>query len=161
MPAAASAGGTPMTEPAVYLEKISAFARMLRLEGLPIGPQETADASRILAQFGFADRSLVKTALRTVFAKSREEQLAFDRVFDGFFVPEAVMRSQAEEQMRQEAEAQRIRREAEENFRINDQPVALSEEQWQTYASMPMPASSISICCSRMVRVKTEWIKSP
>ena len=126
-----------MAEPGVYLEKISAFSRMLRLEGLPIGPQETADACQLLTQIGFADRKTVKVALRTVFAKSREEQLAFDKVFDGFFISEDAMRRQAQEQMAQEAEAARIRREAEQNFRVKDQPMELSEEQWQTYAVMP------------------------
>ena len=83
-----------MAEPGVYLEKISAFSRMLRLEGLPIGPQETADACKLLTQIGFGDRKTVKVALRTVFAKSREEQLAFDKVFDGFFISEEAMRRQ-------------------------------------------------------------------
>ena len=126
-----------MDDPGVYLEKISAFSRMLRLEGLPIGPQETADACRLLTQIGFSDRNTVKIALRTVFAKSREEQLAFDKVFDGFFITEEAMRAQAQEQMRQEAEMARIRQEAESNFRVNDQPMDLSEEQWQAYAAMP------------------------
>ena len=135
--AAAIAEDTTMAEPGVYLEKISAFSRMLRLEGLPIGPQETADACRLLTEIGFEDRETVRIALRTVFAKSREEQLAFDKVFDGFFITEEAMRAQAEEQMRQEAEAARIRQEAEQNFRVKDQPMDLSEEQWQTYAAMP------------------------
>ena len=126
-----------MAEPGVYLEKISAFSRMLRLEGLPIGPQETTDACRLLTEIGFAERETVKVALRTVFAKSREEQLAFDKVFDGFFISEEAMRRQAQEQMAQEQEAARIRQEAEQNFRVKDQPMELSEEQWQTYASMP------------------------
>ena len=126
-----------MAEPGVYLEKISAFSRMLRLEGLPVGPQETADACKLLTELGFGDRNTVKIALRTVFAKSREEQLAFDKVFDGFFITEEAMRQQAQAQMQQEAEAARIRQEAEKNFRMKDQPIALSEEQWQTYASMP------------------------
>ena len=126
-----------MVEPGVYLEKISAFSRMLRLEGLPIGPQETADACKLLTQIGFEDRKTVKIALRTVFAKSREEQLAFDKVFDGFFITEEAMRKQAKEQMEQEAEAARIRQEAQENFRMKDHPMELSEEQWQTYATMP------------------------
>ena len=126
-----------MVELGVYLEKISAFSRMLRLEGLPIGPQETADACKLLTEIGFDDRKTVKIALRTVFAKSREEQLAFDKVFDGFFITEEAMRKQAKEQMEQEAEAARIRQEAQENFRMKDQPMELSEEQWQTYATMP------------------------
>ena len=84
-----------MAEPQVYLEKLSAFSRMLRLEGLAVGPGETADACRILAALGFEDREQVKTALRTVYAKSREEQGQFDRVFDGFFISEEAMKAQA------------------------------------------------------------------
>ena len=60
-----------MTDPDVYLEKLSYFSRMLRLDGLPISPKETADAAHILTELGFADREQVKTALRTVYAKSR------------------------------------------------------------------------------------------
>ena len=126
-----------MAEPEVYLEKLSAFSRMLRREGLPIGPQETADAGRVLAQIGFADRNTVKIALQTVFAKSREEQLAFNKVFDGFFISEEAMKSQAQAQMQKEAEEAAIRQQAQEQFRVGDQPVELSDEQWQTYASMP------------------------
>ena len=102
-----------MVDPAVYLEKLSAFSRMLRLEGLPVSPKETADACEILIGLGFEDRETVKTALRTVFAKSREEQLAFDRVFDGFFISEDAMRAQAQKQMDREREVEEARRQAE------------------------------------------------
>ncbi len=121
-----------MAEAGVYLEKLSAFARILRREGLPISPQETTDAARLLTELGFADRSLVKTALRTVFAKSREEQLAFDRAFDGFFLSEEAIRKQAEENRQQQAREQEILQNAQDNL-----PVDLSDDQWQTYASMP------------------------
>ena len=86
-----------MDDPSVYLEKISAFSRMLRLEGLSVSPKETADASQILITLGVENREQMKIALRTVFAKSREEQLIFQRVFDGFFISEEAMRQQAEE----------------------------------------------------------------
>ena len=86
----------------VYLEKLSAFSRLLRLKGLTVGPAETADAAQVLTTLGLADRQTVKTALRTVYASSREEQLTFDGVFDGFFISEETMRRQAQEQMRQE-----------------------------------------------------------
>ena len=92
-----AAAVTIMADPNVYLEKLSAFSRVLRHEGLTVGPQETADAARLLTEIGFADKALVQTALRTVFAKTREEQLAFDRAFTGFFVSEEVMRKRAEE----------------------------------------------------------------
>ncbi len=122
-----------MAEPQVYLEKLSAFARILRAEGLTISPQETADAARLLTELGFEDRILVKTALRTVFAKSREEQLAFDRAFDGFFLPEDEIRRQAAEAAREAAQAQQIRQQAESSM----SSLQLTEDQWQTYATMP------------------------
>ena len=70
----------------VYLEKLTEFSALLRQEGLTVGPQETADACRVLEAFGFSDREVVKAALRAVYAKSQQEQGAFDRAFDGFFV---------------------------------------------------------------------------
>ena len=122
-----------MNEPDVYLEKISAFSRMLRLEGLPVSPKEAADAAQILCVLGFEDREQVKTALRTVFAKSREEQLAFDRVFDGFFISEDAMRAQAQKQMEREREVEEARRQAEQEL----ETVKLTDDQLDTYAAMP------------------------
>lgn len=123
-----------MAEPGVYLEKLSAFSRMLRLEGLGISPKETADASRILVSLGFEDREQVKTALRTVYAKSREEQLTFDRIFDGFFISEERMRAQAKEKAQQDAQFQ-------ENLQAlqqSGQAEGLNEEQQFVFASMPL-----------------------
>ena len=37
-----------MADPEVYLEKLSAFSRMLRLEGVPVSRKEKADAWEIL-----------------------------------------------------------------------------------------------------------------
>ena len=125
-----------MTDPAVYLEKLSYFSRMLRLEGLIVSPKETADAAQILTALGFTDREQVKTALRTVYAKSREEQLTFDRVFDGFFISEEAMREQAKKQMQREAEMEQARREAEQEL----DSVNLNQEQLDTYAAMPEDA---------------------
>ena len=129
-----------MAEPDVYLEKLSAFARMLRLQGLAVSPKETEDASRLLISIGLEDRQTVKTALRTVYAKSREEQITFDRVFDGFFISEEKMRQQAKEQMEREKELQQHRQEAEEELQLNGQPMDLDEKQQETYAAMPEDA---------------------
>ena len=129
-----------MAEPEVYLEKLSAFSRMLRLEGLAVSPKETEDASRLLITLGLEDRQRVKTALRTVYAKSKEEQLTFDRVFDGFFISEEKMRQQAKEQMEREKELQQHRQEAEEELQLNGQPMDLDEKQRETYAAMPEEA---------------------
>ena len=138
--AAAIAEDTTMAEPDVYLEKLSYFSRMLRLEGLAVSPKETEDAGRLLIDLGLADRQQVKTALRTVYAKSREEQITFDRVFDGFFISEDKMRRQAKEQMQREQELQQHRREAEEELQLNGQPMDLDEQQRETYAAMPEEA---------------------
>lgn len=129
-----------MVEPEVYLEKLSAFSRMLRLQGLAVSPKETEDASRLLILLGMEDRERVKTALRTVYAKSRDEQITFDRVFDGFFLSEEKMRQQAKEQMQREQEFRQHRQEAEEELQLNGQPMDLSEDQRETYAAMPEEA---------------------
>ena len=126
-----------MTEPEVYLEKLSAFSRILRREGLVVSPMETADAGQILICMGLSDRERVKTALRTVFAKSREDQLAFDRAFDGFFLSEEAIKEQAARQ-REEAEAQaRQRLESEQELQFNGKPMEFSPEQRDAYATLP------------------------
>ena len=121
-----------MADPGVYAEKLSYFSRMLRREGLTVGPQETADACAILVALGLEDRENVKTALRTVYAKSREEQLTFDRVFDGFFISEEAMRDQARRQMEKEQEMAQARQEAQEDL----QGTSFSEQQKELYAAM-------------------------
>ena len=125
-----------MADPGVYLEKVSAFSRMLRLEGLPVSPKETADACEILINLGFDDRQTVKTALRTVFAKSREEQRIFDRTFDGFFLSEEAMKAQATEAAREEQRMEMARQQAMEDLQLNGQPMDFTDEQREIYASM-------------------------
>ena len=124
----------------VYLEKLSAFSRLLRLKGLTVGPAETADAAQVLTTLGLVDRQTVKTALRTVYASSREEQLTFDGVFDGFFISEEAMRRQAQEQMRQEQAMEERRREAEQELEQVGDQARLSQQQRQTYMTMPEEA---------------------
>ena len=125
-----------MADGGVYLEKISAFSRMLMLEGLTVSPQETADACKVLIALGLEDREQVKTALRMVYAKSREEQISFDRVFDGFFLSEEAIRAQAKQCREQEQAIQFQRKRAEEELQLNGKPMDLTEEQLQTYAAM-------------------------
>ena len=129
-----------MDDPGVILEKLSAFSRMLRLEGLAVSPKETEDASRLLIALGMEDRDRVKTALRTVYAKSREEQLTFDQVFDGFFISEEAMKKQAQEQMQREQELATARQEAEKDLHLGGEPMDLTEEQRTAYAAMPEEA---------------------
>lgn len=126
-----------MTDSAVYLEKLSAFSRILRLEGLTVSPKETEDAGRLLSGLDLTDRTQVKTALRTVFAKSREEQLSFDRAFDGFFISEEAIRAQAQEQAKKEQQVKQSYQQVQEEFQINGEAVPLTDGQKQTYALMP------------------------
>ncbi len=125
-----------MGDPGVYLGKISAFSRMLRLEGLSVGPKETADACQVLTALGMEERQQVKTGLRTVYAKSREEQEVFDRVFDGFFLSEEAMRRQAKENAQKDREMEQARREAEEELQVNGEPMDFTEQEREAYASM-------------------------
>ena len=122
-----------MNEGAVYLEKLSVFSRLLHMEGLTVSPQETADACKILIELGLEDRQQVKTALRTVYAKSREEQILFDRIFEEFFLPERIIRDR-NEHLRQKIREQRQR--ADEDLRLNGQPMAFSEAQRLAYGAM-------------------------
>ena len=126
-----------MGEPDVYLEKVSAFSRMLRLEGLPVSPKETEDACKILIGLGFEDRETVKTALRTVFAKSREEQHTFDRTFDGFFLSEAAMKAQATEEALEQRRLEMEKQKALEDLQLNGQPMDFTEDEQTAYATMP------------------------
>ena len=135
--AATDAEDTTMVDPAVYLEKLSAFSRMLRLEGLPVSPKETADACEILIQLGFDDRERVKTALRTVFAKSREEQHTFDRTFDGFFLSEEAMKAQATRQAQEEKQLEQARQQAMEELQLNGRPMDFTDDQREAYAMLP------------------------
>ncbi len=127
-----------MDDPQVYLEKLSGFTRMLRHSGVSATHRETADACTILLEMGFEDRETVRMALSTIYAKSREEQLIFDRVFDGYFISREAMEAQAREQAKKEAEMDAARREAQEKLNLNGQPLELTHDQREAYASMPL-----------------------
>lgn len=124
-----------MADHGVYLEKLSAFSRILRAEGLSISPKETADAAQLLTILDLEDREHVKTALRTVYAKSRDEQICFDRCFDSFFLSEEAMRKLAKEQQEKEQQQAQDRQAAEQE--LENVPVDLPEEYKDVYASMP------------------------
>lgn len=127
-----------MDDPQVYLEKLTGFTRMLRLSGINATHQETADACLILVKLGFEDRETVKLALGAIYAKTREEQLIFERVFDGYFISEEAMREQAKQQAQREAEMNAAHQEANERLNLNGQPLDLSDDQRNAYASMPL-----------------------
>ena len=127
---------TTMVDTEVYLEKLALFGRILRQEGLDITPNETADAVRILLELGFADRTVVKTALRTVYAKSRDEQLRFDRIFDSFFLSEDAIRALDKKHTEQEqAHAQAVE-EASRELQNETESLFYNDAQREAYASL-------------------------
>ena len=131
---AVDVGDITMAEYGVYLEKLSAFSRILRAEGLSISPKENADAAQLLTILNIEDREHVKAALRTVYAKSRDEQICFDRCFDSFFLSEEAMRKLAKEQLEKEQQEAQNRQMA--NEELENIPVDLPEEYKDVYATM-------------------------
>lgn len=120
----------------VYLEKLAEFSALLRQKGLAVGIQETADACEILSCLDLQDRETVRIALQTVYAKSREEQAAFQQAFDNFFVStekrEAFFRKHAAEA----EELARRRAEAVQELQVNGQPMDLREDLQEVYIRM-------------------------
>ncbi len=129
-----------MAEAEVYLEKLSAFARILRMEGLPVSPRDTEDAAAILTRLGFEDREAVKTALMTVYAKSREEQLKFGSAFDGFFLSEEAIRAQARQRAEEERQRQEQMAQAGKELEQIGERVRLDEKERQSYQELPQEA---------------------
>ena len=129
-----------MADTEVYLEKLSAFARILRMEGLSVSPRDTEDAAAILTRLGFEDRETVKTALMTVYAKSREEQLKFSSAFDGFFLSEEAIRAQARQRAEQERQRQEQMEQAGEELEQIGERVRLDEQERQSYRELPQEA---------------------
>ena len=120
----------------VHLEKLAEFSYLLRQEGLAVGLQETADACEILSCLDLTDRETVRSALSAVYAKSREEQAAFQRAFDGFFVS-AERRDALRRQHEAEArELARRREEAQRELQVNGQPMELREDLEEVYIRM-------------------------
>ena len=124
----------------VYIEKLSAFGRMLRREGLAAAHRDTEDAARLLAGMDLSNRERVKTALKTVYASTREEQLIFDRVFDGFFLSEEAMRAQARDQLEREQQRARERQQAQEELDGMGNRVRLDSSERESYKELPEDA---------------------
>lgn len=121
----------------IYIEKLSQFSALLRQEGLTVGLQETADACQILQLFGMEDRAVVRDALCAVFAKSQQEQTAFYRAFDGFFIS---LDQKTAIRKKQQAEAQELaqrRQEAEEDLQWNGEPMDIRDDLREVYVRMP------------------------
>ena len=120
-----------------YLEKLSAFSALLREEGITAGVQETADACTVLTVFDLKDRETVRNALCAVYAKSRDQQIAFYRAFDSFFVSREVREAAMKRQKQEAEELSRLRSQAEQDMQINGTPLDIREDLQEVYVRMP------------------------
>lgn len=83
---------------AVLLELVATARRA----GLRISPAESMDGLRAAAAVGLDRRDELRAALRASLVKHPEERPVFDRVFDGFFRPDAGGRRGALDRLRAE-----------------------------------------------------------
>lgn len=61
------------------------FIRALRAAGAPVSSAEAIDAARTLALIGYDDRQRMKDAFGLVLAKTEEEKIIHDQMFETFF----------------------------------------------------------------------------
>ncbi len=125
-----------MIDTEVYLEKLLLFGGLLRKEGMEVSPKENEDACRVLLSLDVSDRQSVKTALRTVYAKSRDEQLKFDRIFDSFFLSEDAIRAIDKRHQKEELERRKAMKEAERSLSEQTPNVPYSEAQKEAYSRL-------------------------
>jgi uncharacterized protein with von Willebrand factor type A (vWA) domain len=64
---------------------LTGFVRALRAAGAEASTAETLDAARAMALVGFADRETLKASLAVALAKSQDEKLICERVFEQYF----------------------------------------------------------------------------
>lgn len=64
---------------------LTRFIRALRSAGADISTAEAIDAAQVLALVGYRDRETMKTSLGVALAKSEEEKILHDQLFDQFF----------------------------------------------------------------------------
>lgn len=84
---------------------LTQFASLLRRLGVRTGTGEVIDALTALADVGLSDPALARLALKATLAKGKEEQEAFERLFDCYFVPPEAKAGRQEE-LRARAAAQ-------------------------------------------------------
>lgn len=126
-----------MTNPSPHLEKLTEFARLLRREGLAVGPKETMDGAEALMLLGMEDRETVRAALRTIFTGTQQEQKTFDLVFDRYFVSQAQKEASAKAKGEAEEELSRRRGEMEQDLTFNGKQIPLREDLKEIYVQLP------------------------
>jgi uncharacterized protein len=75
--------------------QITSFIRALRASDVRVSTGEALDAARAVSVAGYADRNLLKDSLRCTLAKSPDEGVTFDELFEAFFAKRDVSNSDA------------------------------------------------------------------
>jgi uncharacterized protein with von Willebrand factor type A (vWA) domain len=123
----------------ISIENLVLFSKVLREAGIKAGIEETMDATRVIELLGLEDRETVRTALCSVYAKSKSEQLRFYNAFDAFFVGAHTRRKQEECKREAEEETAQRMREAEDELRYDGKPLELSRGLKTAYANLSRP----------------------
>ncbi|MEU4522509.1 VWA domain-containing protein [Amycolatopsis sp. NPDC024027] len=66
-------------------ERLAAFVKALRAQGIPAGPAETVDAAAALEVLGLDDRALVREGLAAALVRRGGQRAVFDAAFDLYF----------------------------------------------------------------------------
>ena len=82
---------------------LTQYIRALRAAGAGVSTTEAIDAARTLDVVGYGDRTVMKTALGAVLAKSVEEKALHSRLFDLYFHRDAVAEPPPEDEAEQAA----------------------------------------------------------
>jgi uncharacterized protein with von Willebrand factor type A (vWA) domain len=93
-------------------QNIVQFAGLLRRAGLPVGPAETLAAQQAATLIDIADRSQLRTALRSVMLHRHEQQGVFDQAFALFWRNPEAAREAALAALLQEARSEAERAKA-------------------------------------------------
>lgn len=64
---------------------LTRFIRALRSAGVDVSTAEAIDAAQVLALVGFHDREVMKTSMGVALAKSEEEKILHDQLFEQYF----------------------------------------------------------------------------
>jgi uncharacterized protein with von Willebrand factor type A (vWA) domain len=80
---------------------LAAFVRALRAAGSPVSTAETIDAVKAVAFVGYGDRQVLKDTLGAVLAKSEDEKLTHDALFELYFNRESQPPEAFEEEQEQ------------------------------------------------------------
>lgn len=120
----------------LYLTNIVNFIALLRMRGLKPGISETADSLRALELIGLESRSLVKTALGSILAKSEQELYIFSAAFDEFFTSLEAHYNSSEKTAVAMSERKQLYEENAERLKFQGERLDIPEDLVETYTQM-------------------------